>query len=117
MKKTAKIEAYFEAMKKESENGTRFPSGANKAFCAWGCRCNNEILFDGFLWDKEVHDFIGTMRKAGVETFVFTNKSTALMDNLHDFAAEGCSMEGLYTIKRKGGIWGEETIKGIRIRL
>ena len=112
MEKTEKIEAYFEAMKKESEND--ITSGANKAYGAWYYRDGDEISFDGFLWDNEVHDFVDTMRKAGIETFVFTNKSTALMDNLHGFAAEGCKMDGLCVIKRKGG---KEEVKGIRIKI
>ena len=37
---------------------------------------------DDFLWEKEVTDFIETLRKAGIETFVYTNQSTAVMENL-----------------------------------
>ena len=80
----------------------------------------DEILFDDYVWDKEAHDFIDTFRKAGIETFVVTNKSTALMENLHWFAAEGCEMLGLCTITKKENRWGEETeeqIMGIRFKV
>ena len=42
------------------------------------------------------------------------------MEDLHGFAAEGCTMEGLCTITKKSRRWGEETeeqIPGIRFRL
>ena len=97
-----------------------FSSGANKAFRAWRYTDGDEILFDDFCWDREYHDFIDTFRKAGFKTFVITNQSTGLMENLHGFAAEGCTMEGLCTITKKSHRWGEETeeqIPGIRIIL
>ena len=63
---------------------------------------------------------LDTLRKAGIESLVVTNQSTGLMRNLHDFAAEGCTMLGLCTITKKDNRWGEETedqIMGIRFRL
>lgn len=49
-----------------------------------------------------------------------TNQSTGLMRNLHDFAAEGCTMQGLCTVTKMENRWGEETeeqIMGIRFSL
>jgi hypothetical protein len=72
---------------------------------------------DDFLWEKEVHDFIDTLRRAGIQTFVYTNQSTAVMENLHAFAAEGCTMDGLCTITRHEDRWGDEEpteVMGIR---
>jgi len=45
---------------------------------------------DDFLWEKEVADFIDALRKAGIDTFVYTNQSTAVMENLHPQRAVGC---------------------------
>ena len=73
-----------------------------------------------FLWDKEVADFIGTLREAGIGTFVYTNQSTAVMENLHAFAAQGCTLEGLCTITRQESRWGDEEpteVMGIRFRI
>ena len=75
---------------------------------------------DDFLWDKEVRDFVEALRSAGLETFVYTNQSTAVMENLHAFAAEGCTMMGLCTITRQETRWGEEEpyeVQGIRFSL
>ena len=72
---------------------------------------------EDFLWETEVHDYIDTLRKAGIATFVYTNQSTAVMENLHAFAAEGCTMEGLCTITRHESRWGTEEpteVMGIR---
>ena len=94
-----------------------YSQGACKAYRAWKYSATDEILFDDYVWEKEAHDFIDTFRKAGIGTFVVTNQSTALMENLHWFAAEGCEMLGLCTITRKENRWGEETeeqIMGIR---
>jgi len=100
-----------------------FEQGACKAYRAWATsisRQEDELEMDDFLWDKEVSDFIETLRSAGIETFVYTNQSTAVMENLHAFAAAGCTMTGLCTITRRENRWGEEEpyeVQGIRFSL
>ncbi len=106
----------------EEEERMQFPysQGACKAYRAWKSSTADEILFDDFVWDGEAHDFIDTFRKAGIGTFVVTNKSAALMENLHWFAKEGCEMTGLCTITKKENRWGKETeeqIMGIRFKV
>ena len=104
----------------EEQMSFPYSQGACKAYRAWKYSTTDEILFDDFVWEKDAHDFIDTFRKAGIETFVVTNQSTALMENLHWFAAEGCTMLGLCTITKKENRWGEEKeeqIMGIRFRL
>ena len=66
-----------------------------KAYHAW--RSNNEndteeFEFNDFTWETETKDFIDTLRKAGIETMIITNASTALLENLHAYAAEGCTL-------------------------
>ena len=100
-----------------------FSQGTNKAYRAWASsvgRQEDEIEMDDFLWEREVADFVDTLRKAGFTTFVYTNQSTAVMENLHQFAAEGCRLEGLCTITRRESRWGDEEpveIMGIRFSL
>ena len=89
----------------EEDAAAKFPfeSGVSKAYRAWAqslSRKEDELEMDDFLWDKEVADFIEALRSAGIETFVYTNQSTAVMENLHAFAAQGCTMTGLCTITR-----------------
>ena len=97
-----------------------FESGVSKAYRAWAqslSRKETELEMDDFLWDKEVADFISTLRSAGIGTFVYTNQSTAVMENLHAFAAQGCTMTGLCTITRQETRWGDEEpyeVQGIR---
>ena len=104
------------------EEQMRFPysQGACKAYRAWKYSEGDEVLFDDFVWEKEAHDFIDTFRKAGIGGFVVTNSSTALMENLHWFAAEGCAMQGLCTISKKENRFGEEKeeqVMGIRFKV
>ena len=100
-----------------------FSQGACKAYRAWATsisRQEDELEMDDFLWETEVADFVGTLRKAGISSFVYSNQSTAVMENLHAFAAEGCAMQGLCTITRRETRWGDEEpaeILGIRFSL
>ena len=109
----------------EEDAAAKFPfeSGVSKAYRAWAqslSRKEDELEMDDFLWDKEVADFIEALRSAGIETFVYTNQSTAVMENLHAFAAQGCTMTGLCTIIRQESRWGDEDpyeVQGIRFSL
>lgn len=100
-----------------------FEQGTCKAYRAWAqsiSRKEDEFEMDDFLWDREVKDFIDTLRCAGIKSFVYTNQSTAVMENLHAFAKEGCTMTGLCTITRQETRWGDEEpteIQGIRFQL
>jgi len=95
------------------------PAGACKAYRAWMQSIeheNEELQMDDFLWEREVSDFVDCLRKAGISTFVYTNQSTAVMENLHELTKAGCHMDGLCTIKRWERRFGEnkeEEILGI----
>lgn len=99
------------------------PQGACKAYRAFQSTIEkeeDEVFMDDFLWDREVADFIEALRKAGIESFIYTNQSTAMMENLHGFEAEGCKMEGLAKITRTERRFGEnreEQILGVRFSL
>lgn len=56
---------------------------------------------NSFLWTRDVPTFILTLREAGIKHFVFTNTSTALMEDLHAFEQEGCEINGLATETEK----------------
>lgn len=96
-----------------------FTMGEYKALRAWD-NSEGAVIMKEFTWDKERHDFIETLRKAGVETFVTTNQSTGLMEDMHGYVAEGCTMLGLCTVTERSRRWGEEeeeTIMGVRFKL
>ena len=108
--------SYFKALQEKADNGERFADGTLKAYQAWYySACQGEIVWDN-LWEKEVHDFVATMREAGVKSIIYTEKSTALMGNLHAFVSEGCEISGLVRIEKGEGIWASKT-QGIRIRI
>lgn len=117
---SAEIKAWY-----AEDEAVVFPisQGASKAYRAWAssiARQEDELEMDDFLWDKDVHDFVDALKQAGIETFVYTNQSTAVMENLHAFAAEGCTMTGLCTITRHETRWGDEEpneVLGIRFRV
>ena len=98
-------------------------AGACKAYRAWLHtieRGENEVDMNDFLWDREVEDFVDTFRKAGIKSFIYTNQSTAVMENIHGFEAACCKMEGLCKIERIERRFGEdktEEIMGIRFSL
>lgn len=97
-----------------------YPTGAYQAYRAWAWsieRCEDELEMEDYVRDNGVKDFVETMQKAGVKTFVFTNQSTAVMENIHAFVKEGCTMEGPCTITRHESRWGDdETEEAIGIR-
>lgn len=98
-------------------------TGTIKAYRAWENsvrRNQDEVEMTDFCWEREVADFLNALREAGVETFVYTNQSTAVMENLHAFAEHGCTMLGLCIITRRENRWGTEDddqIQGIRFAL
>ena len=97
-----------------------FSNGANKAYRAWRYSQGDEVVMEDFCWTAERHDFIDTLRKAGLQSFVTVNNSTGLMEDIHGYIAEGCTLEGPCTIVKKDNRFGEEiqeTIQGLRFRL
>lgn len=109
--------------KEKGEMNYPIEAGACKAYRAWMHtieREEDEVDMNDFLWDREVEDFVDTLRKAGIESFIYTNQSTAVMENIHGFTAAGCKMEGLCKIERTERRFGEnrtEEILGIRFSL
>lgn len=101
-------EKFLEKIRKQVKEGTA-SLGANRAFWTyndgkkdWKTHTGRKVSayeFHGFCWENDIHDFVTTLRNIGVRKFVTTNTSTALMDNLHGFADEGCRIGGL--VRRK----------------
>lgn len=115
MGKSEKTEAFFNKLAKKIETG-RLSEGEAEAYWAWcSSRNREEIVEDGHLWGRCVHDFIQTMRKAGVESFITTDQSTGLMGNLHGFVAEGCTIDSLCIVKSDYKYDSDK--QGIRIKL
>ena len=108
-------------LQRNERDGRGAQTGQHKApWAASVSRGNEEPELDDFLWEREVSDFIATLRAVGIESFTITDRSTGLMENLHAFAAEGCTMEGLCMVGRTEPEWGHakpEAVMGIRFKV
>ena len=85
--------------------------GVSKAYRAWWTsidRNQDEVEMDDFLWDKEIKDYLETLKKAGITTFLYANESTSAMENMRDFLRNNCTMDGAKTITRKEHRWGQD---------
>ena len=98
----------------EREKAFPFPfsGGAMKAYQAWQNSTADEsstFEVNNLPWAKEAHDFIATLKEAGITEFAITDRSTALMELLHVFAdEEGCKMLGLCKVTHSEKRWGED---------
>ena len=65
----------LKAWYKEEEETFQYPisAGACKAYRAWRYSDTDEVIMDDFTWERERHDFIDTLRKAGIQILVVTN--------------------------------------------
>ncbi len=93
---------------------------AYRAFMSSISRQEDEVEMDDFLWERDVKDFVEAFKAAGIKGFVYTNQSTAVMENLHQLTAAGCTMQGLCTITRHERRWGDEEpteVMGIRFTI
>ena len=108
----------------EDEKEGKLSQGAASALQMWmngkkgfhtrGNRRFTAYELKSFLWDKDVKDFVQTLVKTRITRFVYTNTSTAVMDNLHLLEQEGCCIRGLAVMEK--GFFDEDK-KGIEIEV
>lgn len=109
-----------EKMLKEAEPD--MSNGEGKAFRAWrntiSKKADATILeMSDFLWENEVAGFVLALRTAEIDRFYYTNHSTAVMENLHGFAAAGCKIGRMVTVEERGFMGRIEETLGIEIIL
>ena len=100
------IKAWYE---EEKKHPYPFSDGACKAYRAYATSQNNQASafeVSDLPWEKDYDDFVGTLKAAGIQTFVVTDKSTALMDGIHELTSRGCKLIGPAAITRKGFFFG-----------
>lgn len=100
-----KTNTYFNALQEAATNGQA------KAWQAWTETTRSQSsAFEvrDLPWDRDIHDFVETLRAAGVAEFAVTDRSTALMGCLHRLVDEGCTMQGLCKVTRDEIRWGEK---------
>ena len=105
-----KYTRFFETMEARSRAGEEFPTGMGYAHRAWWkSKQHGSDIFEceTMPFERDMHDFVNTLRAAGVTRFAVTEKSTALLDDMHCLASLGCSLEGLGKVIRTEERYGE----------
>lgn len=115
------VKNYFEGMREiAGAKWTEIDRGRYEAFRAYDFNLDHncsEFECNELPWTTDMKDFVETLREAGVESIAVTERSTALMENLHKLAKQGCTLGELCTVTRPN-LWGEpEEIPAIRIHL
>ena len=113
-----KNNTYFQAMQ---QNGNEIPctDGQVRAFLVWRTSIKNEsgsLEVPDLPWDRDIHDFVETLRAAGISEFAVTDQSTTLMWNIHQLAGEGCTLQGLCKASRNDAFFGATEHDGILFR-
>lgn len=109
--------AYFETMRmmEACDKGRQFSRGAWAAYRAWHYNTNDdgEIEANDTLFPGDAKDFAETMHKAGIRSFVYTNESTAAVQNFCEFMEAGYSVAGPCAYKGDDRGWKYERL-GVR---
>ena len=107
---TDQINTYFRALEQASSE-TPLTDGKHRAYIAWFRSLKNQsstFEVEDLPWPRDIHEFVETIRAAGVAEFAVTDRSTGLMEGLHLLAAEGCTMHGLCKVTRSEIRWEGE---------
>jgi len=110
------LKAIYDEIESEPYPFTPGESKAVRAYLNSNYYGLNEIEMNDFLWDRDVHDFITSLKNAEIDTFVYTNTSSAVMDNILGFIDEGCKMLEPTILTRKDE-WEQKEVKGIRFKI
>ena len=98
--------------KREEQFPSPYTAGQMKAYWAYDRSSEielDELMMDDSLWEREVKDFSDTLRAAGVTSFVITNQSTGLMEDIHNLTAQGWRLVGPCKVTYIHRRWGEDT--------
>ena len=117
MRNSLGLDEYWKWLDTQEKPSYPFTHGQAKALRAIAYCELDELEMRDFLWDDEIHDFVDVLRNGGLHTFVLTNKSTALMDNIHGYVNEGCKLVGLCEVEKADRWNGTEVLRGIRFEL
>ena len=107
----------------ETEHAFPYSNGRMNAFFAWQrSQANSSSIFEAsdLPWEEDAHDFVETLKEAGITEFAITDASTALMKILHALDKEGCQMVRLCKVSRTENRYGEtktEEYNGILMRI
>ena len=98
-----------------------YSDGAIKAYRAWKYgegEKDGYLVMNDFLWDREVADFMEAVNRAGFKGIIYTNTSTAVMENIHSFVDGGWFIKGAVKYEKTENRFGEEEtelVKGLML--
>lgn len=96
---------------REKQYENPYTSGQMKAYWAFDQSSeieSGELEMSDSLWEQEVKDFAETLRAAGITTFVLTNQSTGLMEDIHNLEANGWRLVGTCKLPVKEHHFGSD---------
>ena len=117
---TEQTNTFFRAIE---EKGSYRNDGEGHAYRSWWRSEETKASrfeVEDLPWDRDLPDFVLTLRRAGVAEFAVTDQSTALMRCLHILAASGCKITGLCKVERTEWHYGGDrrvSREGILVRL
>ena len=96
-----------------------YHDGEIKAYSAY--KKTNELGTDtlvigDFLWECEIEPFAETLNNAGIKEFIYADKSTALMDFIHDIPKYGYEFSYPTTYSENDWRGVPITIRGLLFR-
>ena len=108
----------------EAENPYPFTRGRSDALrdCTWNMEKENEGFFEvrDLPDEKDLDDYLESLKEMEITTFLLTEESTALMRNLFELESHGCRITGLKTYKREDDFFGKKKeleVRGIEIEI
>lgn len=115
---TSELHAWYE---REETFKYPIPTGASKAWRAWRNTIREEreeLLLETHLCDGEAAQFVEALRKAEIQSFIYADESTAVMRNIHELVAAGCTLDSLQVIVKEGDEFtNTEEIPAIRFTI
>lgn len=90
---------FFNEMRNKIKKHLRVSVGELNAFDAWqkGIEEGQDFPIEtGDFWDKDLPDFLKTIKAAGFKKFGFSGSSTMAMENLIAFVKDGWQVTGTF---------------------
>ncbi len=100
---TDQINTYLQTLEQASSESTLI-DGKHRAYIAWLNSFRNQssaFEVNDLPWPRDIHEFVETLRAAGVAEFAVTDRSIGLMEGLHKLDPTG-SQKGRSPFGRSG---------------
>ena len=104
-----KIEIFEKAM---NDGGSLKDYGINSTLFAAYRDCqetgNDNIDFNGVIWDYDIEAILADCRKLGVKEFTISSTFSSLIETIAKFEELGCTLDGIVTVKERYTHFGSD---------